>query len=80
MGETVYEIELMPKAIKDLNGLQKREAQKIVTKIRKLEEGLIGDVKKLANFTPEYRLRVGNYRALFEAGLTHERFRSFLTG
>lgn len=25
-----------------------------------------GDVKKLTNFTPEYRLRVGEYRILFE--------------
>lgn len=28
-----------------------------------------GDIKRLTNFTPEYRLRVGNYRVLFE--LTH---------
>jgi len=25
-----------------------------------------GDVKRLTNFTPEYRLRVGDYRVLFE--------------
>jgi len=25
-----------------------------------------GDFKKLTNFTPEYRLRVGDYRVLFE--------------
>ena len=25
-----------------------------------------GHVKKLTNFTPEYRMRAGNYRALFE--------------
>jgi len=25
-----------------------------------------GDVKQLTNFTPEYRLRVGDYRVLFE--------------
>ena len=62
----MYEIELMPKAIKDLNGLQKLEAKKIIKKIQKLENGLIGDIKKLTNFTPEYRLRTGNYRVLFE--------------
>jgi mRNA interferase RelE/StbE len=28
--------------------------------------GLIGDIKKLTNFSPEYRLRVGNYRVLFD--------------
>ena len=27
---------------------------------------LAGDVKRLTNFTPEYRLRVGSYRVLFE--------------
>jgi mRNA interferase RelE/StbE len=25
-----------------------------------------GDIKRLTNFTPEYRLRVGDYRVLFE--------------
>lgn len=29
-------------------------------------DGLAGDVKRLTNFTPEYRLRVGDYRILFE--------------
>lgn len=29
-------------------------------------DDLAGDVKKLTNFAPEYRLRVGNYRVLFE--------------
>jgi len=31
-----------------------------------MKENLFGDVKHLTNFTPEYRLRVGNYRVLFE--------------
>jgi mRNA interferase RelE/StbE len=31
-----------------------------------MENNLEGDVKRLANFTPEYRLRVGDFRALFE--------------
>jgi mRNA interferase RelE/StbE len=31
-----------------------------------LKSGLAGDVKKLTNYTPEYRLRVGDYRVLFE--------------
>jgi mRNA interferase RelE/StbE len=62
----MYLVELMPKAIKDLKTLPKSEAKKVVDKIRSLEEGLNGDIKKLTNFTPEYRLRVGNYRVLFE--------------
>jgi mRNA interferase RelE/StbE len=28
--------------------------------------GFKGDVKRLTSITPEYRLRVGNYRILFE--------------
>ncbi len=27
---------------------------------------LAGDVKKLTHYTPEYRLRIGDYRVLFE--------------
>jgi mRNA interferase RelE/StbE len=59
-------VELKPQAIKDLRGLQKQEAAKIATKLAELENGLTGNIKRLTNFTPEYRLRVGNYRVLFE--------------
>jgi len=31
-----------------------------------LETDLQGDVKKLTDFSPEYRLRVGPWRVLFE--------------
>ncbi len=31
-----------------------------------MQNDLHGDVKRLTNFTPEYRLRVGDYRVLFE--------------
>ena len=40
--------------------------RRILARIEALQDDLAGDVKKLTNFTPEYRLRVGNYRALFE--------------
>jgi mRNA interferase RelE/StbE len=59
-------VELKPQAIKDLRGLQKKEAARIATKLAELENGLSGNFKRLTNFTPEYRLRVGNYRVLFE--------------
>ena len=59
-------IELKPQAIKDLRALQKQDASRIVAKLSELEHGLTGDLKRLTNFTPEYRLRVGNYRVLFE--------------
>ncbi len=31
-----------------------------------MSDDLKGDVKRLTNFTPEYCLRVGDYRVLFE--------------
>ena len=37
-----------------------------MAKAEALAKDLAGDVKRLTNFTPEYRLRVGNYRVLFE--------------
>jgi mRNA interferase RelE/StbE len=40
--------------------------RRIVEKVEALQNDLAGDVKKLTNFTPEYRLRVGEYRVLFE--------------
>ena len=61
-----YQIEFKPRAIKDLKALPAIEHRRIVPKIEALEVDLAGDVKKLTNFTPEYRLRVGNYRVLFE--------------
>ena len=41
-------------------------AQRIIEKIEALRSDLAGDVKRLTDFTPEYRLRVGDYRVLFE--------------
>ena len=61
-----YRVELKPKAIKDLRRLPKREATRIVDGLARLEDDLAGDVKRLTNFSSEYRLRVGAYRALFE--------------
>jgi mRNA interferase RelE/StbE len=31
-----------------------------------MQDDLQGDVKQLTNLSPEYRLRVGDYRILFE--------------
>lgn len=61
-----YNIEFKPRAIKDLKSLTLREREKIVAKVEALQTDLAGDVKRLTNFTPEYRLRVGDYRVLFE--------------
>ncbi len=62
----MFRIELKERAIKDLKSMPKQDAQRIVQKIKVLENGLSGDIKRLTNFTPEYRMRVGDYRVLFE--------------
>ena len=61
-----YEIEFKPRAIKDLQTLPRDIQRRILAKIESLSKDLAGDVKRLTNFTPEYRLRVGDYRVLFE--------------
>jgi len=61
-----YEIEIREKADKDLRHITKDEAKRITAKVINLENGLTGDIKKLTNYKPEYRLRVGDYRVLFE--------------
>jgi mRNA interferase RelE/StbE len=38
----------------------------IIKAIEAMSVDLKGDVKRLTNFTPEYRLRVGDHRVLFE--------------
>jgi mRNA interferase RelE/StbE len=62
----VYQIEFNPRALKDLKGIDRRDAHRVVEKIKAMRDDLAGDVKRLTNSTPEYRLRVGDYRALFE--------------
>ena len=57
-----YQIEFKPRALKDLGAIDKSEANRVIEKIRALEKNLAGDVKRLTNFTPEYRLRVGRHR------------------
>jgi mRNA interferase RelE/StbE len=59
----VYEIEFKPRAIRDLRASQ---ARRVVKKIALLRDDLTGDVKRLTDFTHEFRLRVGDYRVLFE--------------
>ena len=61
-----YEIEFKPRALKDLKALSVAEHRRIISKVEVLQMDLAGDVKKLTNFTAEYRLRAGNYRILFD--------------
>ena len=62
----IYQIEFKPRALKDLRAIDKGEARRVIEKVEALENDLAGDIKRLTDFTPEYRLRVGSYRVLFE--------------
>jgi mRNA interferase RelE/StbE len=61
-----YQVELKPKAVKDLKSLPKADQAKVAIRLQAMENNLEGDVNKLTNHTPEFRMRAGNYRALFE--------------
>jgi mRNA interferase RelE/StbE len=61
-----YNVQFKPRAVKDIERLSSRIQFQIIKGIEAMSDDLTGDVKRLTNFTPEYRLRVGNYRVLFE--------------
>jgi len=61
-----YGVQFKPRAVKDIEKLPSRVQTNIIKNIEVMSDDLSGDVKRLTNFTPEYRLRVGDYRVLFE--------------
>jgi len=61
-----YRIRYSASAVRELEKMSPDIAQRVQSKILRLANGLSGDVKRLTNFTPEYRLRVGDWRVLFD--------------
>ena len=60
-------IEIRKSAIKDLKHISEPFKSKIHNKILELKNfPNIQNIKKLTNFEPAYRLRIGNYRILFD--------------
>ena len=60
-------INIRASAIRDLKRINKKDKIAIHSGILNLEKFPdISNVKKLTNFEPAYRLRVGNYRILFD--------------
>jgi len=54
-------------AIKDLKNLDKQIAKLLLKKIENLRNyPLVTNIKKLKNFYPPYRYRIGDYRILFD--------------
>ncbi|MDI6738765.1 MAG: type II toxin-antitoxin system RelE/ParE family toxin, partial [Candidatus Edwardsbacteria bacterium] len=66
-----YDVQFKPQAVKDLRGISPHLHHRILARIEEMSAGLKGDVKRLTGLAHEYRLRVGDYRILFElAGRT----------
>jgi mRNA interferase RelE/StbE len=61
-----YELLYANLANRQLKKLPKDVSARILEKLRGLADGFQGDVKKLSDHSPEYRLRVGEYRVLFD--------------
>jgi len=55
------------KALKDLAKIDQKQAFRIFEKIESLQNfPELSNIKRLTNFTPGYRYRIGDYRVLFD--------------
>ena len=63
-----YKVNFTDIALKNLKKLPIKDMKLVLEKIEELAEDPLKarNVKKLVDFSPSYRLRVGNYRILFE--------------
>jgi mRNA interferase RelE/StbE len=61
-----YRIEYGSTAQDDLDSLPGKIRRQILRKIDRLESGLHGDIKRLRRADAAYRLRMGDYRILFD--------------
>lgn len=60
-----YRLQYAEAVVKQLEKMSPDVARRIRSKIERLTNDLAGDVKRLTNYSPEYRLRVGDWRVLF---------------
>ena len=61
------DINIRKSAIKDSKTIAQKDKEKIYAKILELKDfPAVLNVKKLTNFEPAYRLRVGDYQILFD--------------
>jgi len=65
-------VEVRKSAVKDFKKISEPYKSKIKEKIALLEKfPELPNIKKLTNHTPSYRLRVGDYRILFDVYSDH---------
>ena len=67
-GRLPYDIQFTDVALKNLKRYPKSDQVRIVSRIEQLAANpdAMSNVKRLVNFDVSFRLRVGNYRVLFE--------------
>lgn len=61
-----YRLRFEKRAMKDLQKMQNVDRKRVVTAIETMTTDLSGDIRKLTVHYPKYRLRVGNFRVLFD--------------
>ena len=64
-----YSVSLTKHAIKDLDSLPEQDGDRILSAIKRLEKSVAPDgkhIKKMQGYEELYRLRVGDYRAVFK--------------
>ena len=66
MSSRRLHVEYAELAVENLRALPKTVASQIVRKISRLENGLTGNIKRLRQADFGYRLRMGDYRILFD--------------
>ena len=60
-------INIRKSAIKDLKNIPQKDKERIYAKIEELKNfPNVSNLKKLTNFQPSYRIRIGDYRILFD--------------
>lgn len=66
MNRRRYRIEYGVTAQNDLDALPDKIRKQVLRKVERLESGLHGDIRRLRHADVAYRLRMGNYRILFD--------------
>ena len=66
MNSRSYRIEYGAIAIEELDRISPKQRGQILRKIKRLQASLHGDIKRLREAEAAYRLRIGDYRALFD--------------
>jgi len=66
MSSRRFQIEYATMAVENLRALPKTVAAQIIRKTSRLENGLTGNIKRLRQADFGYRLRMGDYRILFD--------------